>query len=202
MKKIIPVLLSALLLLSLVACSNRTEELIKNYEDLSVTFNETEKVTNALSLYPSIWVGGSAAFSAETPTACIKLLYNALSSEQVDNVTAVTGGRGTITKTVVTSGSTTVRTEYVINGVYVEFKYTTEDDTTNAKDGVLSLNGVITIDNENGIVTTDSLSVLGVSYRDMYLKGNLTKGIYEKATIGGCDVDIRLVNNSIGPCLL
>lgn len=199
MKKIIPLLLSVLVLLSVVSCSNKAEEVVKNYTDLTTTFNETKTVSGALSSYLPLILSsdGTVTFSADTSSTFVGSLYNSLSSESV-NVTCVESGEGTIRRTVTKVNSDTVKTEYVMTNVSVAFKYTTGDDKKSAKDGVLSLNGTITINNETGEVSTTSLTVLGVGYRDMYLKGNLTKGEYVKASIGGTDVDVRLVNNKIG----
>lgn len=222
MKRLTIIALAVLIALSFVSCSkDKTEEVIKNYEDY-IASSAVAKVNSGLMINYSEFAkreGGKVEKNIDDEDFRLKLIDNlkrlVKTSEnkkkiweeygipsdvygiEIVSVTPVSGNlKGTYTDE--------QNYEYSLSNVVINFTYNTYDkDETklNAEpiEGVLSasIGFEKTYDYSLGVTTLDysSITLNGTQYRDLYIKTDPSSAMrYTDVRIGGESIDLRLIN--------
>lgn len=218
MKKVLIVLLSVLLALTFISCEkDKSGEVIQNYEDFVKTRNASENASefcNELAenyadektgevskefsdkdkddIKPFV-TGGSYGYSR------VSYLIMELLDVDADSIT--------ITDVESVSGKIQDKlqensTEYTASDIVIKFKYTTttyvkgEAETSDPIEGELKINMKYSYKTteEEIILSVSSLSLQGVSYKDIAATYSMTQKKTTSATVGGAAVELRLLN--------
>ncbi len=214
MKKVLIILSVVLVVFSFVSCrKDKSEEIIKNYEDYVESRNVYTINTNLMTSYTSKFPKGKveADISNETFKDMLCHISTAFKnnrgnlwreyglSDDVKSVEIVstTVDSGTLNGTITDDEVY----EYTLSDVKVNFTYNICDkngDKLNFEpiETVFTASMKLEHSYTNG-VRTDSISSLtlnGVTYRDLYLRYDSVMGEYTDVRIEGESVDLRLIN--------
>mgnify|MGYP006913124327 FL=1 len=206
MKKLFTILLVVFLVVfSFVGCEkDKSEEVIKNYED----FEKTKGAMSKIASFSSLGGGKETELTAEKiDTNTLTSLVSSIENE-TRIVTEVVSAKGTILNDSKTEGVISYSTSTEIKGLEIKYKYTTAN-AKEAKEGSLTMSGTSSFDVKavdekttemRGTQKVSGLVINGTSYKDITfeLSGNMasSKTTYTSATVGGKAVDVRLLNAS------
>ena len=184
MKKLVIVLLAAMLLFSLTSCKDKSEEMIATYEEFCsvVTFGSDLKYV----------LGMSDGNINDVTTDNIATFVNYFSGSEI-KVTSKSKQTGTVVKDQTEDKS---KTTITWKDVVIDYKYTEGSDTTE-KDGKLTVSGTYEWEDvSNRAVTAPTAyrynyTINGTSYSANY---TIDSGVYTVASVNGKDVNRRILN--------
>ncbi len=206
MKKVLIVLLSVLLALSFISCEkDKSGEVVQNYEDF-VKSSSTGSSLNSL-FYSYI------KEKRDTQTYKIDKEFSDADKDDIkslfkDDYVEELLGLDDITVTGVESVSGKLQgtaSDYTASDILIKFKYT-EDSSTDELEGQIKCSikysATGTVDSGKYTTSISSLSLQGVSYKDITYSrawkktgsSNYSTDKYTSATVGGADVELRLLN--------
>lgn len=225
MKRLTIIALAVLIAFSFVSCSkDKTEEVIKNYEDYKASCSVSYINTHLISNYSDFTEGKAGEVEKNINDEVFKTkLTGGLTTIMLNNIGKIRDKYGLssdVNKVEVLSvtpisgtlkGTYTDKQnfEYTLSNVVINFTYDTYhyDSVNNTKtklndepiEGVLSasISFETTYDYSLGVKTLNysSITLNGTLYRDLYIKEDPSSaGRYTDVRIGGESVDLRLIN--------